>query len=241
MEGFSKIDIFDTKGIEYILVIGYLVVLIVFWRLSHKQIKPGRQIQTVFSQLSANILRIPQGIFHSPNHTWTHLEISGAARVGISDLLQHITGEVTFSQLKTPGEQVQKGELLAELVQGEKNLRIYSPISGTVMNTNPALRESPELVNEDPYESGWIYKLKPSRWMAEISSCYLAEEAVQWSRSELDRFNDFLAMAARKYTAEPSLVILQDGGELRDNTLVQLPREIWNDFQKEFLSSPEKE
>jgi hypothetical protein len=48
-------------------------------------------------------------------------------------------------------------------------------------------------------------------------------------------------MAARKYTAEPSLVILQDGGELRDNTLVQLPREIWNDFQKEFLSSPEKE
>jgi len=237
MEGFSRIDIFDTKGIEYLFVIGYLVILIVFWRLSGKQIKLREQVQRVFGNLSASILRIPQGVFYNRNHTWTHLERSGAAMVGLDDLLQHITGEVCIGHLRKPGEMIAKGELLTELSQGGKHLRIVSPISGQILATNSELTGNPELLNEDPFDKGWIYTIKPSNWIAETKTCYLAEEATNWSMEELRRFKDFLAESLKKHSSAPSMVILQDGGELRDNTLSHLPMEVWQDFQQDFLNS----
>ena len=236
MEGFSRVDIFDTKGIEYIFVIGYLLILIVFWKISTIQVKVREQVQRVLGNLTANLLRIPQGIFYNRNHTWTHLEESGAARVGLDDLLQHITGEVQFIHLKTPGEIISKGDLLTELNQEGKHLRIVSPISGEILDTNSELTDSPELLNEDPYKKGWIYKIKPSNWIAETKTCYLAEEATSWSLDELQRFKDFLAVSMKKYSSGPSMVILQDGGELRDNTLSLLPMEVWQDFQQDFLN-----
>ena len=235
MEGFSRIDIFDTKGMEYIFVIGYLVLLIIFWKISTKQVGLKKQIQKVFNNLSASMLRIPQGLFYSKNHTWTHLEESGAARVGVDDLLQHITGEVKFSKLITPGEIISKGDLLTEIHQEGKHLRIFSPISGTILDANSELTESPELLNDDPYKEGWLYQIKPSNWVAETKSYYLAEKATNWSKKELERFKDFLAASMKKHSSEPALVILQDGGELRDNTLSHLPHEVWEDFQKDFL------
>ena len=59
MEGFSRIDIFDTKGVEYLFVIGYLVLLIIFWKLSTKQVKLGEKIQHALGVLTASVLRIP--------------------------------------------------------------------------------------------------------------------------------------------------------------------------------------
>jgi hypothetical protein len=104
------------------------------------------------------------------------------------------------------------------------------------MNTNTMLCESPGLVNEDPYGKGWIYKIKPSEWIAETNSYYLADEAVAWSKRELERLKDFLVRSMAKYSPETSMVILQDGGELCDKPLSELPDEVWQDFQKSFLN-----
>jgi len=237
MEDFSRVDLFDTKGIEYLFVIGYLLILIIFWRVSSKQIKIVAKIQKVLGTLSANILRIPQGLFYNKSHTWAHLEASGAARVGLDDFLQHLTGEVKFTNLKSPEEMIKKGDLLAEIDQNGKHLRVFSPISGTILNTNSLLFDNPGVFNEDPYEKGWICEIKPSNWIAETKAYYLAEEATNWSSNELERFKEFLAGGPmRKFSSEPSMVILQDGGELRDNLLSELPGEVWNDFQDEFLN-----
>ena len=242
MEGFSSVDIFDTKGVEYLFVIGYLISLIVFWKISGKQLIINKQIKEMLGKFTANILRIPQGLFYNKNHTWAHLEESGAAKVGLDDFLQHITGEVKFINLKNPGEIINKGDLLSEIDQRGKQLRIFSPISGKIMNTNSMLYKNPEILNEDPYEKGWIYKIKPSNWIAETKSYYLAEEATNWSKKELVRFKDFLTGGTmNKYSAEPSMVLLQDGGELRDNILSELPNEVWKDFQKEFLNFTQPE
>ena len=242
MEGFSRVDIFDTKGIEYLFVIGYLLILIIFWKISGKQVNIKQRIHTALSNLSANILRIPQGLFYNKNHTWAHLEESGAARVGMDDFIQHITGEIKFNNLKEPGEIISKGDLLTEIDKDGKHLKVFSPISGKILNTNSMLYEYPENLNEDPYQKGWIYKIKPSNWVAETKSYYLAEEATNWSKKELERFKDFLSGGAmRKYSSEPSMVLLQDGGELRDNILSELPDEVWIDFQKEFLNFTYKE
>lgn len=233
MDGFSYYNIFDTKGIEYIAILLFFALLIPYWLLLNKQVKITKQIQKSLGILTANILRIPQGLFYAPNHTWSFLEKSGLAKVGLDDLLLHITGEVKFSNLRDPGEKIKKGDPLAEIEQKGRFLRIFSPISGEIMNTNPILRESPETLNEDPYGKGWICKIKPSNWVADTSSLHIAEEATAWSTMELDRFKDFVAVSVSKYSPG---VIMQEGGELRDNTLAELPNEVWQDFQQTFMS-----
>lgn len=236
MDGFSYNNIFETKGIEYLIIIAFLVMIIPFWIIINRQAGITRQIKKTIVVLSANILRIPLGLFYSKNHTWTYLEKSGIANVGIDDFLMHITGEVKFSNLKNPGNFINKGELLADIDQNGKLLQIYSPISGRIMNTNTMLYKSPGVINEDPYGKGWIYKIKPSEWIAETDSYYLAEEAIAWSKKELERFKDFLAVSVKKYSPETSMVMLQDGGELYDQPLSELPDDVWQDFQKSFLN-----
>ncbi|MEI8224468.1 MAG: glycine cleavage system protein H [Bacteroidota bacterium] len=236
MDGFSYNNIFETKGIEYLIIIAFLAMIIPFWIIINRQAGITRQIKRAIGVLSASILRIPQGLFYSKNHTWTHLEKSGTAKVGLDDLLLHITGEVKFINLKNPGNFINKGELLAEIDQNGKLLQIYSPLSGRIMNTNTMLYESPGVINEDPYGKGWIYKIKPSEWIAETDSYYLADEAIAWSKKELERFKDFLEISMNKYSPEVSMVILQDGGELCDRPLSKLPDEVWQDFQESFLN-----
>jgi glycine cleavage system H protein len=236
MDGFSYNNIFETKGMEYLIIIAFLIMIIPFWIIINKEAGVSRQIHKALGILSAGILRIPQGLFYSKYHTWTHLEKSGNATVGMDDLLLHLTGEVKFRYLKEPGNFINKGELLADIEQNGKILQIYSPISGRIMNTNSMLYDKPGVLNEDPYEEGWIYKIKPSEWIAETNSYYLADEAIAWSKNELERFKDFLAISMVKYSPETSIVILQDGGELCDKPLSELPNEIWQDFQKSFLN-----
>lgn len=235
METFKTIDIYDTKGIEYLFIIGYLIVLIVFLKVTGKQLAITSKIKQVIGVLTASILKIPQGLFYSRNHTWAHLERSGNAKVGLDDLLMHITGDVKLNFLKSPGDKIAMGELLTEIEQQGKQLKIFSPISGEIMDANKSLATNPEILSNDPYEKGWIYQIKPSNWISETKSYYLADEAVKWMKREVDRFKDFLTSSMDKYTPQPSLQILQDGGEMRDKTLSDLPDEVWQDFQKNFL------
>jgi glycine cleavage system H protein len=240
MDGFTYTNIFETKGIEYLVIIAFLLLLIPFWVSLNRQVKIKEQMRKAMGVLSLGILKVEQGIFYSRNHTWAYLEKSGNAKVGLDDLLLHITGEVKVRHLKNPGESICKGELLAEVDQNGKSLQIFSPISGMVIDSNPALDENYTLLNEDPYGKGWIYSLKPTNWIAEIPSLYLADEATNWIKKELERYKDFLALNMGKHMPGNSIDILQDGGELADNSLAELPKEMWHDFQKEFLN-PQRE
>lgn len=236
MEGFHYVNIFETKGIEYLIIIGFLIMLVLFWYFLNRNVKINTYIQNAIRTISTGILRIPQGLYFSDYHTWAYLERSGSASVGLDDLLLHLTGSVWCRHLKNPGEEVRKGEVFLEVGQQEKQLRIFSPISGTITEINPAVSEQPDLVRDDPYKKGWIVRIRPSDWKRETSTCYLAAEATVWSGRELNRFKDFLSLTLPKYAPETPMDVLQDGGELCDHTLSELPGELWQDFQAEFLN-----
>jgi len=239
MDGFSYHNIFDTKGIEYLAVITFLLLLIPFWLALNKQLRVKVEFKRVLGTLSFNLLKIPQGIFYSKNHTWAYLEKSGTAKLGLDDLLMHITGGVNIQQLKCKDEIVRKGDLIAVINQNGRSLNVFSPVSGIVMNTNAELDEQHELLKNDPYGKGWIYDLKPTNWMAEVSTCYLASEGTAWLKHELERYRDFLSMSLSRNSNLTPFAILQDGGEISDNSLSELPVEFWQDFQKEFLNPEE--
>ena len=236
MDQFSYNNIFETKGIEYLVIIAFLIMIIPFWIYINR--KPGisKSIKEVFSFLSMKNISIRQGFLYSKNHTWAHLENSGNAKVGLDDFLLHITGEVIYTNLKKRGDFMSKGELMAMVSQKGKILRITSPLSGKIMNANTLLSDPPEFLNEDYYLKGWIYEVIPTDWKEETDSYFIAQQAVAWSKNEIGRFKDFMAETVKKYSPESSVLILQDGGELIDQPLSELPDEVWQDFQKSFLN-----
>jgi len=235
MDGFHYYNIFDTKGMEYIVIIAFLLLLIPFWLLLNRKEQVKRQIRAILGVLTPAVLKVPQGVFHSPHHTWTHLERSGKARIGLDDLLLHITGDVSVRYQQEEGAQVKRGDLLAEITQEGKTLPVFSPISGKVVRSNPELEADAALLSADPYGKGWMYKVIPANWKAEVSSYYLAGEANAWLEDEIRRYKDFLAMNMEGQRMSGAMPVLQDGGELMDHSLSAMPAEIWQAFQKDFL------
>lgn len=236
MDGFSYTNIFDTKGIEYIIIIVFFLLLIPFWIILNKDGKVTEKLKQFFNVLTFDTLKIPQGIFYGKNHTWAFMEKSGNAYIGIDDFLGRTVGEVKPVFSKTNGEMIMRGELLTELVKENKSLKIFSPISGKVLISNNELAPNPELLNDDPYGKGWIYKIKPTNWVKDTNALYLAEDALSWSKTELERLKEFVSQTTNKYSPESQATILQDGGELKENTLSQLHDNAWVDFQENFLN-----
>ena len=237
MDGFSYYNIFETKGMEYLIIIAFLALLIPFSLMLNRKVKIKRQLHKAMGILTSSVIRIPQGLFYSDSHTWAHLSRSGFANVGIDDLLVHLAGDVEVVFHKKPGDAVAKGEPMSEIKQGDKLLKLYSPVSGKIRESNELLTADPGILSEDPYGLGWLYKIKPGNWQEDTADCHMAEEANDWEQMELLRFRDFLAVSMPKYDPELSMATLQDGGELKDNILSELPNALWNDFQKEFLDS----
>lgn len=237
MDGFSYNNIFDTKGTEYLIIIGFLLMIIPFWILINRQVSIKASIRSAVGILSESILKIPHGLLFSKNHTWAHLEKSGVAEVGIDDFILHVTGDVKITNMKEPGRHISKGERMADIVHNGKLLQVFSPISGRVTEINSILENRPSMIGQDPYEKGWICKIDPTNWKEETDDCFRAVEARNWFRGELQRLKDFLAGSVYKYSPEMSPMMLQDGGELCDRPLSDLPGEIWSDFQTAFLDT----
>jgi glycine cleavage system H protein len=236
MEGFTYTDIFATKGLEYLIIIGFFLVLVPFWMLLTRKNASATGIQFPARILTTIAMNLPQGVFFSRYHTWAHLEKNGEVKIGLDDLLVHLTGEVKVNFLKSQGDVVKKGESLARVHYNGNNLKIASPVSGTICSTNELIIKNPGIVKNDPYQQGWVCSLKPDNWKADTDSCYLAEDATQWAVEEMSRVKEFLSLVAVKTDTGTLQVVMQDGGEIAENALTFFPQEVWIDFEKRFLS-----
>jgi glycine cleavage system H lipoate-binding protein len=190
--------------------------------------------QTVFNE---NSLSLPAGLYFDKSHTWAFMEKDGMVKIGIDDFLQHVTGSITQIKMKNPGDKVSKGEQVMTIIQKGKQLNIYSPVSGIIKEHNESLKDESSLLNSSPYAEGWIYSIEPTNWLREIQFLLMSEKYKIWIKDEFTRLRDFLASFVKPGTLEYSHVILQDGGELKDNLLSELGPEAWDDFQTNFLDN----
>jgi glycine cleavage system H protein len=102
---------------------------------------------------------VPGDLKFAKTHEW--VRVSGAtAVVGISDHAQHELTDVVFVELPAVGRKVKAGEACAVVESVKTASDIYSPVSGEVVEINPALAGQPDLVNKEPYTGGWFYKVK---------------------------------------------------------------------------------
>ncbi|MCF1486641.1 glycine cleavage system protein GcvH [Pseudomonas sp. AA27] len=105
--------------------------------------------------------QIPADLRYAESHEWARLEADGTVTVGISDHAQAALGDVVFVELAEVGKVFTAGDAAGVVESVKAASDIYAPVGGEVIAVNDALADSPELLNEEPYES-WIFKLKPS-------------------------------------------------------------------------------
>ena len=101
---------------------------------------------------------VPEELKYSKEHEWVRIE-EGQATVGISDYAQEELGDITFVELPEVGAKLQANEVFATIESVKAASDIYAPLSGTVKEINTALEDSPEIINESPYEKGWICRV----------------------------------------------------------------------------------
>lgn len=101
----------------------------------------------------------PEDLKYHKEHTW--VKISGKrATVGITDYAQDALGDIVYIDLPEPDSAVEANSELAEIESTKATSSVISPVSGTVIEVNDDLSESPEIINEDPYGKGWIAVLE---------------------------------------------------------------------------------
>ncbi|MBF0377968.1 MAG: glycine cleavage system protein GcvH [Desulfamplus sp.] len=113
-------------------------------------------------------LNLPENLKYSDSHEWAGVE-GDVVTIGIDDYAQDQLGEVVFVELPEVGATYSKGEQFGTVESVKAVSEIYTPVSGEVVAVNESLADAPELVNNSPYENGWIMKIKAND-LSELAS-----------------------------------------------------------------------
>jgi len=106
-------------------------------------------------------MEIPAGLKYSKEHEWVATEET-VATIGITDYAQDQLGEIVYVELPAVGDKISKDDAFGVVESVKAVSDIYAPVSGTVVEVNQELPESPEMINEDPYGDGWLVKVTVS-------------------------------------------------------------------------------
>ena len=105
-------------------------------------------------------MSIPAHLKFLESHEWIETGQNDAASVGISDHAQSELTDLVYVELPEPGREVEAGDPVAVVESVKAASDIYSPVSGEIVEVNPALAKTPGLVNEDAFGKGWLFKIK---------------------------------------------------------------------------------
>jgi glycine cleavage system H protein len=106
-------------------------------------------------------MNIPAGLKYTKDHEWVKIE-GNTATVGITDFAQGELGDIVYVDINTVGQTVAQGEIFGTVEAVKTVSDLYMPVSGKVLEINPALDGSPEKVNADAYGEGWMIKIEVS-------------------------------------------------------------------------------
>src|SRR5260370_41091290 len=113
-------------------------------------------------------------LYHLENNTWLRVEEDGEVTIGVTSVLPAIAGKLTLARLKVVGVDIQRGQSLGTLESQKFVGPIPSPVSGTLVKTNRLVVDKPRIINDAPYEDGWIARLWPTQLKLErilLSKC----------------------------------------------------------------------
>jgi glycine cleavage system H protein len=110
----------------------------------------------------SNQHQVPDDLVYTREHEWARIS-GGGARIGITDYAARTLNDVVYVSLPSPGQTIEQAASFGTVESIKAVSELYSPLSGTVTNVNTQLTNHPELVNQSPYDQGWIIEIKPSK------------------------------------------------------------------------------
>jgi len=223
------VDLFATKGIEYILVIGFLFALLFFWQVLRRPVPAelSSAMATAGGGASAGWFSLAPGAYYHPGHSWVMPGADETVTIGIDDFAQKLVGEVTQIKLPEAGSQLSRGAPGWQIEVGSQSVDLLAPLDGEIVERNRAVLASPALINSDPYGEGWLLKVKPSRLKSDLKGLLSGRLAQNWMR--------LTEQALRRQMSGDMGIVLQDGGSPVSGIARALSGEQWEEFAREFL------
>ncbi|ABQ07453.1 glycine cleavage system protein GcvH [Flavobacterium johnsoniae] len=104
-------------------------------------------------------MEIPKNLLYTQDHEWVKIE-NDTAYIGITDFAQHELGDIVYVEIETLGEKLSQHEVFGTVEAVKTVSDLFLPLTGEILELNPKLETNPELVNSDPYDEGWMIKIK---------------------------------------------------------------------------------
>jgi glycine cleavage system H lipoate-binding protein len=225
MEGIRFIDIYATKGIEYLIVIAFLAAFVLFCRYMYRP-RETRAAARIAPE-NAPRFRVPEGLFYHQGHGWVRPEPGPVGVVGMDDFAQKLVGRVDSLLLPSVGMRLAQGEKGWSLVVDSVAIPMLSPVDGEVVEVNHEVLRSPGLLQQDPYGKGWLFKVKSRRISAATKNLLSGKLARAWMESSLEKL----------HPVGPESVgpVLADGGLPVEGIARALGGEKWEELARTHL------
>ncbi|MCG6536863.1 MAG: glycine cleavage system protein H, partial [Syntrophales bacterium LBB04] len=230
MEGFTYVNIFATKGVEYLLVISVLLLFIPFWRMVSSPAKSSSQATAWSVPALSEWFQLPEEkIYYHQGHSWAMPETGNIVKVGMDDFAQKLVGKIDGVQLPKVGSRVTQGEKGWSLLAGPKSTDMLSPVDGEIIAINESLLSPPETIGHDPYGKSWLLKVQAPKITANLKNLLSGDLARKWMEGVRESL-----LARMNYNLG---TVSQDGGVLVEGIARNIDQERWDEIAKEFFLS----
>jgi glycine cleavage system H protein len=125
---------------------------------------------------------VPEGLYYSKEWFWVKIE-DGKARLGLTDYAQKQLREIVFVELPSAGGTVKVNEPFGSVESVKAVSDLVAPLSGTIEQANQEVKSKPELLNEDPFDKGWLLIIAPTNLNAELAALMNFDKSVEWHKS----------------------------------------------------------
>jgi glycine cleavage system H lipoate-binding protein len=225
MEGIRYIDIYATKGFEYLIAIAFLIASVLICRYLYWPRKTGAGAR-IAPEYTA-WFRVPEGLFYHQGHGWLRPEPGSIGVVGLDDFARKLIGKVDAVELPAVGSRLAQGEKGWSLVVGSTPVSMLSPVDGEVVAVNQEVLRSPEILRQDPYGKGWLLKVKSPRITADTKNLLSGKLARAWMENALEKLHPI--------GPENVGPVLADGGFPVDGIARALGGDKWADLARSHL------
>lgn len=127
---------------------------------------------------------MPEDLYYTKDHAWVKVE-GNQIRVGITDFMQQLAGEITFIRVPRAGKELKEGKTLFSLQSGKWAGKVKMTMKGKIIEANKGLAANPKPLNDDPYGEGWIALIEPDDLSGWLSQLLFGDKAVEWLKEEI--------------------------------------------------------
>lgn len=127
---------------------------------------------------------VPEDLYYSKDFEWIKIE-GDKVRMGLTDYAQKSLREIVYAELPSTGSDVKQGEPYGTVESVKAVSDLIAAISGTIEEVNGEVQSKPELLNEDPYDKGWLLIVKPANLQAELVNLMDFNSAVEWHKNQV--------------------------------------------------------